>query len=103
MLTLTELLANLPPEPDEASLFGEIQQAVAESGRKLVVIDDDPTGTQTWYFPPLWRAFVLAHRYAALAVRCFSMTRLNGWRNWRGSSMSGISLVYLKPGTSLDC
>jgi hypothetical protein len=47
MFTLTELLANLPPEPDEASLFGEIQQAVAESGRKLVVIDDDPTGTQT--------------------------------------------------------
>jgi uncharacterized protein YgbK (DUF1537 family) len=47
MPTLTELLANLPPEPDEASLFGEIQQAVAESGRKLVVIDDDPTGTQT--------------------------------------------------------
>lgn len=47
MLTLTELLANLPHEPDEASLFGEIQQAVADSGRKLVVIDDDPTGTQT--------------------------------------------------------
>jgi uncharacterized protein YgbK (DUF1537 family) len=47
MLTLTELLANLPPEPDEASLFGEIQRAVAGSGRKLVVIDDDPTGTQT--------------------------------------------------------
>ncbi|MBV9231043.1 MAG: hydroxyacid dehydrogenase, partial [Chloroflexi bacterium] len=47
MLTLTGLLANLPPEPDEASLFGEIQRAVAVSGRKLVVVDDDPTGTQT--------------------------------------------------------
>jgi len=47
MITLTELLANLPPEPDEAALFRDIQQAVAESGRKLVVIDDDPTGTQT--------------------------------------------------------
>lgn len=47
MVTLTELLANLPPEPDEASLFAEIQQAVADSKRKLVVIDDDPTGTQT--------------------------------------------------------
>jgi uncharacterized protein YgbK (DUF1537 family) len=47
MVTLTELLANLPPEPDEASLFGALQQAVAGSGRKLVVIDDDPTGTQT--------------------------------------------------------
>ncbi len=47
MVTLTELLANLPPEPDEASLFAEIRQEVAGSGRKLVVIDDDPTGTQT--------------------------------------------------------
>jgi uncharacterized protein YgbK (DUF1537 family) len=47
MVTLSELLVNLPPEPDEAALFGDIQQAVAESGRTLVVIDDDPTGTQT--------------------------------------------------------
>src|SRR5947207_2121450 len=47
MVTLTELLANLPPEPDEASLFAEIEQEVARSKRKLVVIDDDPTGTQT--------------------------------------------------------
>jgi uncharacterized protein YgbK (DUF1537 family) len=47
MVTLTELLASLPPEPNEASLFVEIQQEVAGSQRKLVVIDDDPTGTQT--------------------------------------------------------
>src|SRR5437762_8222090 len=47
MVTLTGLLASLPPEPNEASLFAEIQQEVARSRRKLVVIDDDPTGTQT--------------------------------------------------------
>lgn len=47
MVTLTGLLASLPPEPNEASLFVEIQQEVAGSKRKLVVIDDDPTGTQT--------------------------------------------------------
>src|SRR5437588_6445152 len=47
MVTLTELLADLPPEPDEASLFVEIRQEVDRSRRKLVVIDDDPTGTQT--------------------------------------------------------
>src|SRR3989442_7921273 len=47
MVTLTELLANLPPEPDEVSLFVEIEQEVARSKRKQVVIDDDPTGTQT--------------------------------------------------------
>jgi len=47
MVTLTGLLASLPPEPNEASLFAEIQQEVAGSQCKLVVIDDDPTGTQT--------------------------------------------------------
>src|SRR5260370_17938433 len=47
MVTLTELLAKLPPEPGETSLFVEIQREVAGSKRKLVVIDDDPTGTQT--------------------------------------------------------
>src|SRR5258708_2889545 len=47
MVTLSELLANLPPEPNEASLFVEIQREVAGSKRKLVVIDDDATGTQT--------------------------------------------------------
>jgi uncharacterized protein YgbK (DUF1537 family) len=47
MVTLSELVAHLPPEPDETTLFAEIQQAVTSSKRKLVVIDDDPTGTQT--------------------------------------------------------
>jgi uncharacterized protein YgbK (DUF1537 family) len=47
MVALSKLLVNLPPEPDENSLFLDIQQAVAASKRKLVVIDDDPTGTQT--------------------------------------------------------
>src|SRR5258706_11718257 len=47
MVTLTGLLASLPPEPNEASLFAAIQQEVAGSQHKLVVIDDDPTGTQT--------------------------------------------------------
>jgi uncharacterized protein YgbK (DUF1537 family) len=47
MITLSELLVTLPREPDENKLFPAIQQAVAASQRKLVVIDDDPTGTQT--------------------------------------------------------
>jgi uncharacterized protein YgbK (DUF1537 family) len=47
MVTLTDLVAHLPPAPDEVSLFPAIQRAVAASKRKLVVIDDDPTGTQT--------------------------------------------------------
>jgi uncharacterized protein YgbK (DUF1537 family) len=47
MVRLSELLTHLPPEPDEAHLFPEIRQAVDRSQRRLVVIDDDPTGAQT--------------------------------------------------------
>ncbi len=47
MLTLSALTAHLPLPPDEAALLPRIQQALAESRRRLVVIDDDPTGTQT--------------------------------------------------------
>ncbi len=42
----SELLATLPPEWPEDLLFW-IRDAVRASGRKLVVLDDDPTGTQT--------------------------------------------------------
>lgn len=51
MITKTEsranLLAALPPEPIEAELLLQIRQQLKKSGRKLVVIDDDPTGVQT--------------------------------------------------------
>ena len=63
MVTLTGLLASLPLEPNEASLFAEIQQEVAGSQRKLVVIDDDPTGTQTVHDVELfttWNRHMLA-------------------------------------------
>ena len=63
MITVPELLANLPPESDEEALFRHIRQAVADSGRKLVVIDDDPTGTQTVHDVELlttWNTDVLA-------------------------------------------
>lgn len=45
-LDLQSVLASLPPEwPHD--LLPEIRQRVQASGRKLVVLDDDPTGTQT--------------------------------------------------------
>lgn len=47
MVTLTELTDQLPSQPDEAALFPHIQRMVSESKRVLVVVDDDPTGTQT--------------------------------------------------------
>lgn len=42
----SELFASLPPEwPEEFSL--KIRDAITVTSRKLVVLDDDPTGTQT--------------------------------------------------------
>ncbi len=42
-----KLLASLPPEWEEKDLRREIQDKIKASGRKVVVLDDDPTGTQT--------------------------------------------------------
>ena len=47
------LFASLPPEWPE-DLMPAIRQAVAVSGRKVVVLDDDPTGTQTVHDIPVW-------------------------------------------------
>lgn len=42
-----ELLATLPGEWPETDLRDRIREATLASGRKVVVLDDDPTGTQT--------------------------------------------------------
>ncbi|MBX2998019.1 MAG: hypothetical protein KF893_05865 [Caldilineaceae bacterium] len=48
----TETLAALPPEYAE-DLRGSIRTRVETSGRALVVLDDDPTGTQTVHNVPV--------------------------------------------------
>lgn len=48
----SQLLASLPPEWPE-DLLPAIRQAVQAIQRKLVVLDDDPTGTQTVYGLPV--------------------------------------------------
>jgi len=42
-----KLLSSLPPEWGEEGLLKRIQDRIKVSGRKVVVLDDDPTGTQT--------------------------------------------------------
>src|SRR5574338_192124 len=49
---LSELIGLLPPEWPE-DLLPDIQARVRESGRKVVVLDDDPTGTQTVHGVPV--------------------------------------------------
>ncbi|MEM7342884.1 MAG: four-carbon acid sugar kinase family protein [Chloroflexota bacterium] len=51
-LNFSTTLAALPPELS-ISLTSQIQHQVAVSGRKVVVLDDDPTGTQTVYDIPV--------------------------------------------------
>ncbi len=46
---LTALFAGLPPAPDEAPLLAAIRAHLATDRRAVVVLDDDPTGTQTVY------------------------------------------------------
>jgi hypothetical protein len=47
-----DLLRDLPPEwPQE--LLPLIREQVKASGRKIVVLDDDPTGTQTVHNTPV--------------------------------------------------
>lgn len=75
--TRTQLLAGLPPAPSEEALLPRIQQQVAASGRKLVVIDDDPTGVQTVYDVRLlldWDATALRAAFTDHAPLFFVLT-----------------------------
>jgi uncharacterized protein YgbK (DUF1537 family) len=68
----SELFASLPaPWPQD--LLPEIRAAVAASRRKLVVLDDDPTGTQTVYDLPVLTTWDVAALRAELAndTPCF--------------------------------
>jgi len=51
-MTTTELLENVPPEWPE-DLIPTIHQQLEDSGKTLVVLDDDPTGTQTVFDVPV--------------------------------------------------
>ncbi len=46
---LTELLEGLPDEPSELALLPALIEQLQAAGTEVVVIDDDPTGTQTVY------------------------------------------------------
>jgi uncharacterized protein YgbK (DUF1537 family) len=62
LLDKQETLASLPPEwPDD--LLPDIRAEIAKSHRKVVVLDDDPTGTQTVHGIPVlteWPVAALA-------------------------------------------
>src|SRR5436853_2842960 len=51
-----ELLADLPPEWPE-DLLPAIRERLAQDGRVVVILDDDPTGTQTVHDVPVVTAW----------------------------------------------
>lgn len=60
------LIESLPPTIDRGD-FACVQQLVAASGRKLVVLDDDPTGTQTVHGIPVLTEWSVTSLATALA------------------------------------
>jgi uncharacterized protein YgbK (DUF1537 family) len=69
-------LAALPPDwPDDP--LPDIRRQVAASGHKIVVLDDDPTGTQTVYGVSVlttWGAAELADELRDLGAACYLLT-----------------------------
>ncbi|HEV8044789.1 MAG TPA: hypothetical protein VGP38_06390, partial [Rubrobacter sp.] len=48
-----EYLASQPPELRVPNALERIRRKISESGRRLAVLDDDPTGTQTVHGVPV--------------------------------------------------
>lgn len=73
---LADLLATLP-EPWQVSLLADIRKQVASDGRKIVVLDDDPTGTQTVYDLPVltrWDVPTLTQELQVANPACYILT-----------------------------
>jgi uncharacterized protein YgbK (DUF1537 family) len=72
-----DLFAALPPEWPAADLRARIRQAAIASGRKVVVLDDDPTGTQTVHSLPVlteWTLQVLADAWEEAETTFYVLT-----------------------------
>lgn len=65
-ISKSDLFASLPPEYPH-SLLPEIRQMVRAARRKIVVLDDDPTGTQTVRNITVWTRWDVAALAQALA------------------------------------
>ena len=75
-ITLEAAVAQLPPEwPHD--LFPQVQAQVKSAGEKVVVLDDDPTGTQTVHAVPVlteWSVEVLCREFESDLPAFFLLT-----------------------------
>ena len=71
----------LPSPIDDSDLEGRVQEAVAASGRKVVALDDDPTGVQTVHDVAVlahWDSARLAAELGGAASLFFILTNSRG-------------------------
>jgi uncharacterized protein YgbK (DUF1537 family) len=69
--------ANLPPVRVEPDARGRIRQALADAGRRIAVLDDDPTGSQTVHGVEVVTVFEsdeLAAGLSKVGSTCFILT-----------------------------
>jgi uncharacterized protein YgbK (DUF1537 family) len=76
-MTRADSTANLPPPRVEPDARGRIRRALAEAGRRIAVLDDDPTGSQTVHGVDVVTVFESDEIAAALSEAsstCFFLT-----------------------------
>ena len=96
-LNKTQILNSLPPEWPN-SLLDQIRAQIASSNSKLVVLDDDPTGTQTVYDVPVlteWSVDVLQAELAGDASGFYILT------NSRSMTLSAAQALNEEIGRNL--
>lgn len=104
---LKERLAALPAEWQEELLPG-ITAQVAASGRKIVVLDDDPTGTQTVHGIPVlthWSVEVLSRELAGPASAFYLLTNSRSLTEAAAVALSreiGANLRAAVEGTGIE-
>jgi uncharacterized protein YgbK (DUF1537 family) len=82
---------SLPPPIDDPGLEERVQAAVAASGRKVVALDDDPTGVQTVHGVGVlasWDAATLAAELADLAPLFFILTNSRALPETRAAALN---------------
>ena len=76
-MTRADPTANLPPARVEPDARGRIRRALADVGRRIAVLDDDPTGSQTVYGVDVVTVFEpdeLAAGLSEAGSTCFILT-----------------------------